>query len=499
MDIENSLYNLPTYDMAYNSKNVPNKLLDVNNSAYIDGLFTFLSSHLIHAHGFIHAVDFYGSFLANKKKFVLNVADDIEYLYKADYFMKNKGVTFEVEDYSFLFNEITSVNEKLPPIKIDHNNSNNSRLSIKSIDLNLYDDLFETSVVQDQLLSEEVNIANQGELTSINLELIPNPVLDVSVDMNINKINTCSTTSSCSSRSSHTDDDNEPDTESVLSNDVTNKNNGDDDDWEDCSTLDEDEIYIGATINVFPTNIICMENCERTLDDLINDDSLVEDEWASIFMQIIMTLLVYQKCFSFTHNDLHTNNVMYNATDRKYIYYKFNKIYYKVPTFGRVMKIIDFGRSIYKYDKHIFCSDSFQPGSDAATQYNTEPYFVDEKPRLDPNFSFDLCRLGCSIFDYLVEDLDDVNELVKKSPIVNLINEWCTDDKGQNILYKSNGDERYPEFKLYKMIARCVHNHTPSTQLDRELFRQYIVNRSEIPKKGSIINIDKIPVFYESK
>ena len=76
-------------------------------------------------------------------------------------------------------------------------------------------------------------------------------------------------------------------------------------------------------------------------------------------------------------------------------------------------KLIDFGRSIYKYDKHVFCSDSFQPGADAATQYNTEPYFNEKKPRLDPNFSFDLCRLGCSIYDYLVEDLDEVYELSK--------------------------------------------------------------------------------------
>ena len=491
-DIEDKLYNLPSYDTEYNVKNVPNKLLDVNNCAYIDGFFSFLSSHLIHEHGFIHAVDFYGSFLANKKNFVLNVADDIEYLYKADYFIKNKGVTFEVEDYSFLFNDIMSVNEKLPPIKIDHNISNSSRLSIKSVDLTLYDELFETS---------ESNIIHLNELNSDDLELIPNPILDINVDVSNKKMNTYSTTSSCSSRSSHTDDENE----SVSSNtsinhaSVATPEDKDDEDWEDCSTISDEEIDIGATINVFPTNIICIENCERTLDDLIMDDSLVEDEWASIFMQIVMTLLVYQKCFSFTHNDLHTNNVMYNTTDKKYIYYKFNKLYYKVPTFGRVMKIIDFGRSIYKYDKHIFCSDSFQPGSDAATQYNTEPYFVDEKPRLDPNFSFDLCRLGCSIFDYLVEDLDKVDELAKKSPIVNLINEWCTDDKGQNILYKSNGDERYPDFKLYKMIARGVHKHTPSSQLDRELFSQYVVNRSGIPKKGSIINIDKIAVFYESK
>ena len=35
----------------------------------------------------------------------------------------------------------------------------------------------------------------------------------------------------------------------------------------------------------------------------------------------------------------------------------------------------------------------------------------------------------------------------------------------KNILYKKNGEERYPDFKLYKMIARTVHNHTPEAQL----------------------------------
>ena len=70
------------------------------------------------------------------------------------------------------------------------------------------------------------------------------------------------------------------------------------------------------------------------------------------------------------------------------------------------MKIIDFGRAIYTYNSKFFISDSFHPDGDAATQYNTEPYFNDKKPRLEPNFSFDLCRLACSIFDYVVDDLE---------------------------------------------------------------------------------------------
>ena len=34
-------------------------------------------------------------------------------------------------------------------------------------------------------------------------------------------------------------------------------------------------------------------------------------EWKSILFQILIMLITYQKVFSFTHNDLHTNNIMY--------------------------------------------------------------------------------------------------------------------------------------------------------------------------------------------
>jgi hypothetical protein len=208
-----------------------------------------------------------------------------------------------------------------------------------------------------------------------------------------------------------------------------------------------------------------------------------------------MILLTYQKAFNFTHNDLHTNNVMYNKTDKKFIYYCYKKKHYKVPTFGRIFKIIDFGRSIYKFDSKLFCSDSFKAGGDAATQYNTEPYLNEKKPRLEPNFSFDLCRLACSIFDYIVEDFDEIKDLSKcKDPVKKIIVEWCLDDKGLNMLYKGNGIDRYPDFKLYKMIARCVHNHTPQAQLERPEFDIYTDFTGKIPI-GEEINIDEIPCY----
>ena len=64
---------------------------------------------------------------------------------------------------------------------------------------------------------------------------------------------------------------------------------------------------------------------------------------------------------------------------------------------------------------------------------------------------------------------------------------------GTNILYKTNGSERYPDFKLYKMIARCVHKHTPQAQLDRPEFKAFSNFKGEVP--NDFIDIDKIPVY----
>lgn len=200
--------------------------------------------------------------------------------------------------------------------------------------------------------------------------------------------------------------------------------------------------------------------------------------------------------FNFTHNDLHSNNVMYIETEKKYLNYRYKNKLYRVPTFGKIYKIIDFGRSIYSHSGKKFMSDSFHQKGDASTQYNTEPYFNENKPRLEPNYSFDLCRLACSLFDYFFEDIEDVEE--EDDPIAKTIARWCTDDKGRNVLYKKDGEERYPDFKLYKMIARTVHEHTPENEFDKEkdnIFNKFLSSRKKIGKKAKVFNVDDIPTY----
>jgi hypothetical protein len=486
---DKKLYNLPNIES--NETTTLKKYLDVNNSAYVDGFFLFLNSVLIHKYNFYHSVDYYGSFLAIKNNFIINVVDELDYLNNSEYFNKNKNVLFTIDDYEHLIN-----NEeiKMPPLKIDYNSSIKSNVSIKSINNNFFENIF----------SENNNLTSELKLTQELIEVINNDGQNELKD--INNV-TLKSGSSCSSRTSYTNEEESCENCDNLSSDeeeteetkeTENEDKGEDDEteiWEEETEESFNEEIINVTIPAFPVQAICMECCEDTFDNLILTNDLKPEEWFSAFMQIIMILITYQKAFAFTHNDLHTNNVMYNSTDKKYIYYCYKKKYYKVPTFGRIFKIIDFGRSIYKVNGNLFCSDSFQNGEDAATQYNTEPYFNEKKPRLDPNFSFDICRLACSIFDYLIEDMEEIKDLSKCNDAVKkLVVEWCLDDKGINLLYKNNGVDRYPEFKLYKMISRCVYNHTPQLQLYRPEFKQYVtVFKGEMP--NDIINIDKIPSF----
>lgn len=494
-DVNNSnLFNLPLLNS--NIENCNPKFIDVNNTAYVDGLFLFLSSQLRTTYRFIHGIEYYGSFLAIKNDFKINVFDDIDYLNNSEFFNKNKNILFKVDKYEHLFEQ---EHAKLKPLNIGNNIS---LKSLKSVDNEMFNNVFD----------EGNSSIDLNELKDLQLDLVDMTHVQLITEHQV----TLKSNSTCSSRSSHTNDNDlddycencdqrgevfdsisEKNSNHSFHEENYNEDNEDEQD-EEYDEDEEDEEYdedeeINVFIPKFPVQVIGMEYCEDTFDNLILTNELTNEEWYSALMQIIMILLTYQKVFGFTHNDLHTNNVMYNQTDKKYLYYCYKKKYYKVPTFGRIFKIIDFGRSIFKFDGKVFCSDSFQPGGDAATQYNTEPYFNENKPRLEPNYSFDLCRLACSIFDYVIDDFEEMNDLSKiEDPIKRLIFEWCLDDKGINMLYKNNGVERYPEFKLYKMIARCVHNHTPQAQLERADFDSYQFS-GDVKNTNDIINIDLIP------
>jgi hypothetical protein len=427
------------------------KLTDKNNASYVDNFFCYLSGQTLSNYNFPHGVGYYGSFLGIQDKFKMNITDDFEYLNSSNYFLDNINKLFSLT--SSIENEFMNFGSRGNKEKLNISTTNVHNLSsISVVDLDVIDSPETDNVKDDELVYEKKIVENK------NASLDSNSETDESSD--------------------GTDNDSNEEEQSECEEDEVE----DDDGY-------SDESNVFSYINNFPVQMICLEKCHGTLDELFEKEKINKNEVSSALFQIVMILITYQKLFSFTHNDLHTNNIMFVNTDTEYLYYKYNNNMYKVPTYGKVYKIIDFGRSIYKFKGLIFFSDSFANGGDAATQYNSEPYINEAKPRIDPNYSFDLCRLGCSIYDFII---DNDKHPEKFDELQKTIYRWCLDDSNKNVLYKKNGEERYHDFRLYKMIARTVHNHRPECQLEFPYFKRFLIKNKDNIKDLSVFNIDNL-------
>ena len=443
------------------SHNILPKIQSTNNCSYVDSFFCYLSSMTLHTHNVLNCLDFYDSFLGIQSKYKYDVTDDIDYLSDSSFFNDNIDKLYTLENVDMEQYKDNESRKKRSKLRISKSNHNISAISITECLTDISD--ITTENLDDCILYDNLIDVNKNELDTENQD-------NSSTDDN-------------SSLAYTTDSD-------------TEKWETDDDESESSDTTDnecdlQEDMY--AYINNFPVQMICLERCDGTFDELFTNGDITQQNAASALFQIVMILIIYQKLFDFTHNDLHTNNIMYINTDIPFLFYKFENITYRVPTYGKIYKIIDFGRSIYRFNGKRYCSDSFGPGGDADTQYNCEPYFNKNKARLEPNMSFDLCRLGCSIYDFIIpqhlqyEDYDELQKTVYR---------WCLDDNNKNILYKKNGEERYPEFKLYKMIARTVHKHTPHNQLEFPYFYQFVYNDEQSTVLyDNLIDIDTLPRY----
>jgi hypothetical protein len=556
---DNKTRALPKYNST--PETCEEKILNTNNSSYVDGFFSYLTSRALHEHGIAHGLDYYGSYLCKQSEFSTNVFDDIDYLVGCSFFNTYENNLFTI-DYSQFgddesgggggggsdlsdinISKLMKIRNKMKPMigATSYIQEDEDYSTIKNR-IHILDSVSDVeTVVVDNI---DVVVENTPvEILELNLSEYANPSAteaDADADADADATdapalytknrtrdnNETSDTDSSQSNSSYTtisgdDDDSESgDSESDGGENsaipVEDSPYADDDAAADSESDDEtgsydsDDEQLIVKIKDFPIQAILLEKCVNTLDHIMMTDELTKEEWTSILFQVIMTLIIYQKMFAFTHNDLHTNNVMFVETTEEFIYYIYEGQHYKVPTYGRIFKLIDFGRAIYKFRGELICSDSFHPKGDAATQYNFPPYYNPDKPTVEPNFSFDLCRLACALFDYFIYDLRKVEKLCKSDPIIKLVVKWVTDDKGRNVLYKSSGEERYPDFKLYKMISRTVHNHVPSTEIHNPMFDVYKITYKKYKKHAALaarflkegrnthilMSVDTLPVYY---
>ena len=268
--------------------------------------------------------------------------------------------------------------------------------------------------------------------------------------------------------------------------DITDNNITDlvevDDFIEELSDVDKDNMSFGdfddnggnlyfIKCEKMPVSLSLMEKLDSTLDDLLDEDyNMSETEWFSMFFQVAFGLAVAQKYFNFVHNDLHSSNIMFKKTNAKYLYFQIGNTHYRVPTFGKITKIIDFARGTFKLGDRWIFSDQFKDDGDACGQYD---YPVDgslKNCENKPNPSFDLVRLGTTVIQHL-DNLDKVRTFVE---------EITLDEYGNSLCYDEDA------FQLYIDIAHNCHNAVPLEVMAKPIFNKFKIQKNKIPKGQTV-------------
>jgi len=382
-----------------------------------------------------HFPEVYGSFSGIEEKHVLNISDDYEDLCERPWFSQNIGHFFELK---------LKIHDIVQPIQLE-DTSEKIDLGITDIE-GIQPNTEETHTEEEEDEEEEID---EGDSTDYVFGI-----------------------HSCSS-------------DGELHDDGIG--------FED----EEEEPFAHAVFKDCPIQVTVMEKCQGTLYDLFKSHSEIEKR-ISWLAQVVFALAYAQRRFGFVHNDLHVMNVMYIDTDKEFFYYNILGKAYRVPTFGKLIKIIDFDRACFSIklpkmkESKFFMSSQFEENEEAGGQYNVEPYYNSKYPEVKPNPSFDLVRLATSMFWDLFPK-GPLHEEYKKDSIFEIFMSWLTLPDGSSVLFRnlSEGDthERYRGFHLYKAIAKyCKDTAVPRKQIEK--FGSLYLFSEKVPTNESCIYID---------
>jgi len=424
---------LPTTEEE--SAEIWRKIQDPNNAAYVGALL----STVLAQSGCPHFPKVYGVFTGVSEKHTIDISDDYAELSERSWFSSNIGKTFDIK-------LTDDVHEG------DFKHTRGARAGV--------------------LLGEDMVLDDVQELEA--------PQVGPTEAAEMNQL----------MRDNEDDDDDESDSSSVSTSYVFGiKSCECDSDDEDDEDEDEDgEPFAWASFSNVPVQITVMEKCAGTFHELCSTttDSDKHLAWLS---QVMFALAYAQRNYSFTHNDLHSNNVMYVPTDKEFMYYNCSGSFYRVPTYGYIIKLIDFERGIGSVkvtgmkEPKLFMSDHFSVDEEAGGQFNFEPWYISKYPEIKPNPSFDLVRLATSIFWDLFPEGPECLDYRTNPVFIRLVKWMTTEDKGSVLFGKNEAKhDRYHGFYLYKAITRYCKNAVP---------------RTEILSLKSVYNVDSVPVGEE--
>jgi len=392
------------------------KLQSSNNAGYVGSILSIALSQS----GCDHFPKVFGAFTGTASEHTINISDDYEELTERSWFSQNIGKTFDLKLDEHIGSTIEYTRSARLPVDIG--------------------DTVELEDVQ-ELEGIETSDVVPGELQQVFKE---------------------------------DSDDEEDDNSSSVSTSyifeiesMSSSFDGEVDEEEE-----KDEPFAWASFKNVPVQMTIMEKLDGTFYDLLKNNPEPEKHHAWI-AQIIFALAYAQRNFAFTHNDLHGNNIMYLPTTSEFLYYFHAGISYAVPTYGYLLKIIDFDRGIGSIklpgmkDAKVFMSDQFDVSEEAGGQYNVEPFYVQKHAVIKPNPSFDLVRLATSLFWDIFPNGPKFDEY-QSHPLFRLFIKWMTLEDGSSVLFFKHNPkvDRYIGFSLYKAIARfCKDTAVPRKEI----------------------------------
>jgi hypothetical protein len=411
-----------------------------NNAAYVGAII----SSILSESGCEHFPKVYGVFSGITDKHTIDISDEYEQLCEKPWFAQNIGKTFELS-----LNNSTETSTEF------------SHTRSARVNLQLGDDVFLDGVQELEGINDSSEMADIKQVVEPDIQEDSEDSSSVSTGY-IFAIHSCE----C-----------------------------DEDDREIVDYEDEDgDSFAWASFSNVPIQLTVMEKCEGTFHELITQYSKPDHHLAWL-TQVIFALAYAQRNFGFVHNDLHSNNVLYMKTDKEFLYYVWSGVTYKVPTYGYLIKIIDFERGIMSVkllgmkEAKLFMSDHFSVDDEAGGQYNYPPFYNSKFSEVKPNPSFDLVRLSTSIFWDLYPEGPSYEEY-QKDPAFCLLKKWLMLEDGTSVLFGKEDPQhdRYHGFTLYKAIARyCKDTAVPK----KELFGLKIFyETTSVPLGESVLVID---------
>lgn len=458
-------------------KRVCEKVQTSSNQAYVDCLANYLLGQLRERNLSPHFCLFYGGFSAIAKNYRFDITDDFEdYRKYKDFWAKRRLGYFKLhverdcDDDSLT--DTSSYEETEEESESDLTFYNRTPSST------LYSKHFSYSSRSSGSVSDSASLFSSSTPSShISLNDLSNQQEILQNDVELTSFDDLQT-------ASITTDPEEDD-----------KTEGDE------SEETEEDVSIYAEFENFPVMLIFQEKMEGVIDELLDEEEVTikdknwEDKWTCWTFQIIAALSAAQGVLGLTHNDLHANNIVWCSTDLPFLWYKNRSgILWKIPTHGKIFRLIDFGRSIFRVGENWFVSDDYKKGGDAEDQYNFGEIKEKNMPEVYPNPSFDLCRYSVSVLEGLFhempkENLENPSILSKEgkwviheteSQLWNLLWSWLIDDEGKNVLRDENGTERFPDFDLYQHISAHVFTSKPQDQFTKDIFQKYRILAKDV-------------------